>query len=646
MMIMHPQANETGMLSSSEAGISPSLVPFPPSLVAALREPAILIAASEWTLARDLLSVPVTLLPLERDPEAGLVVHIDGQRVPLPALPPHCLAAIAFTEEGAADLQAAIDAAPGGESGPFVTRMDPGDAMALAIAVVSGSTGLLRRQAGLLTDSLRNLGQLRVAHEDHQARLAALEAFIARDNRQDFDCVFAEAPAPDATTRLGTEANMRRLTQLLPVASRGVSAIALHLADAPLIPDAVLDIRLTSMEDGQERAAWRLPVHSLTPGWQVLGLERALTGLSRTLRLSVEVSGGTVALALGAWQPLAEFRAIGEDGAALAPRSLAFQVWTGLPGVMPPRTGIDHVGAEASGHGFEEVFLPVAAIALTRDGSTATRRALADDSLPCDTARVGIALGCLAGALPAGTMIVQAIGHAAPGSVAFALAAAPSPEAALAMAEQDLPATGWSGWVDSDAEGAAPLRLFLAAEGGEATDLFVLTRRTGPGAPLPARLVGLRATVAAEHLVATRKSPPEAPAEAATEVLIPAGDFSGNGFHALEGEGARAWRWLGADVKLRLTAVPRGARMVEVLIAAAAPGLTEGSLSCCVNGVPSEARFIGTLEDGLCALIPIPAVSHRRDRTLVLDLAFGRAHKPTGDSRMLSVACTGVRITA
>ena len=63
MLITHPQATETGMLSSSEASIAP-LATMPPALVAALREPAILIAAAEWTLARDLLAVPVPVLAL------------------------------------------------------------------------------------------------------------------------------------------------------------------------------------------------------------------------------------------------------------------------------------------------------------------------------------------------------------------------------------------------------------------------------------------------------------------------------------------------------------------------------------------------------------------------------------------------------
>lgn len=652
MLITHPQAAATGMLSSNEAGISPAaLAALPPSLVAALREPTILIAAAEWTLARDLMAVPVTLLPLERDPEAGLIVHADGQRVPLPALPPICLAAIAFTDEGAADLEAAIAGAPGSEAAPHVTRMEPGDAMALAVAIVAGSTSLLRRQAGLLTDSLRSLGHLRVAHEDHQARLAALEAYVARDNRQDFDCVFAEPPVADTALRLGSDANIRRITQLLPVASRGVSAIAIHLAETPLTPDAVLDIRLTSIEDGQERAAWRIAAPRLSPGWQVLGLDRALIGLSRTLSLSVEVSGGTIALGLGARQPLPSFRVLDEEGAAPAPRSLAFKVWTGLPGVMPPLTEIDHLaGAEDLGPGFEQVSLPFASIELTRDGATLTRRALSDDSLPCDTARNGIALGRLAGALPAGTLLAQATGRAtAPaGSIAFALAAAASPEAALALAEQVEPATFWSGWVAIDESGSAPLHLFVPADGAAPSDLYVLTRRTTPGeaAPVSARLTGLGATVAATRMATARPAPPEIPAEAPAELLVSARDFSGQGFHALEGEGDNAWRWLGADVKLRLQAVPRDARVIEVQIAATAPGLTEGSLGCSVNGAPSEAHFVGSLEEGLVARIPIPAVAHRRDRVLVLDLAFGRAHKPAGDSRMLSVACTGLRISA
>lgn len=655
MLITHPQPTETGMLSSTEAGTS-SLAVLPPALVAALREPALLIAAAEWTLARDLLAVPVPVLPLEHDAEEGLMVHIDGQRIPLPALPPLCLAAIAFTDEGAEALQAAIEASTGGDAGPVVTRMEPGDAMGLAIAVVSGSTALLRRQATVLTNSLRSLGQMRIAHEDHQHRLAALEAFVARDNRQDFDLAFAEEPTSDedCALRIGVDANLRRLTQLLPVASRGVSAIALHLASTPFSTEAIATIRLTSLEDGIERAAWRVRGQDMAPGWQVLGLDRAITGLSRTLSLSVEVTGGTFALSLGGHQPLPAFRVGGEDPGSLAPRSLAFKVWTGLPGVMPPVNAIDHLSGGDAGQGFEDVVVAAEAIELTRDGATTTRQAFDDDSLPCDPAREGITIGRLPGALPAGTMLAQGLGRVLGGAegVEFALAAAASAEAALALAQGVMPEAGWSGWVESGADGTAALHLFLAAGEAGARDLFVLTRRLGAGRGTPprARLGGLRATVAAAQAIGVRATPTETGAafddEAEpAEMLVAARDFRGTGFHSLEGAGENAWRWLGADVTLRLAQLPRQARRIEVMIAATIPGLADGSLTCAVNGVPTAASFAGTATGGTVALIPIPPAARRRDRAVTLDLSFGRAQQPPGDSRVLSVACTGLRIT-
>jgi hypothetical protein len=653
----HPPANETGLLSSIEPVLDHRAAPtaLPPSLVAALREPAILIAAAEWTLARDLLAVPVPVLAIEQTSAEGVIVHVDGQRIPLPALPPLCLAAIAFTDEGAEALQAAIEAAPGGDAGPLVTRMQPGDALGLAIAVVAGSSGLLRRQAALLANSLRSLGQLRATHDDQQQRLAALEAFIARDNRQDFDCVFDESPAigEDTTLRIGTDANLRRLTQLLPVASRGVSAIALHLARTPLSPQAVVQIRLTSLEDGLERASWRLAASSLRPGWQVLGVDRAISGLARTLSLSVEVAGGTLAFSLGGPQPLPGFRVAGEDGAALAPRSLAFKVWTGLPGVLPPLTAIDRLaGADDLGQGYEDIRLTPEAIELTRDGATTTRAAFDDDSLPCDPAREGITLGRLPGALRPGTLVVQALGRVLGGAaeaVEFALAASPSANAALALAGIDGPAAGWSGWTAVEADGTAKLRLFLAAGEAAAQDLHILTRQTSPGGGTPprARIAGLRATIDAVAAGAHRAAPTgpgEQDAAPTGETLVPARDFRGSGFHALEGSGEHAWRWLGAEATLRLADIPRQARRIEILIAAAAPGLAEGSIACTINGTPTEARFTSSAESGLAAVIEIPPVARRRDRSLLLQLAFGRAHQPAGDSRVLSLACTGLRI--
>ena len=673
LIAQHPPSGDQVMLASPEAGPGSNALPpgLPPSLVAAMREPVLLIAAIEWALARDVLAVPVPVLAIEHDATLGLLLHAEGSRFPLPAMPPLCVAAIAFTDEGEAALRIAIDQAPGGETVPAIARMQPGDAMGLATAVVSGTTAVLRRQAALLTGSLRSLGQMRAAHEDHQGRLAQLEAYVARDNRQDFDEVFAEQPAggEDAAIRLGRGANLGGLNQLLPIASRGVSAIALHLDAAPAMRDAVLVVRLTSLEDGQERAAWRLTADRLKAGWQVLGLERALTGLSRTLRLAVEVPEGTLALSLGGNQPLPAFRVSGEDGTALAPRSLAFRVWTGLPGVMPPVTGIDHAeGSEDLGQGWEEVPVLPDSIELSRDGASATRRALDDDSLPCDPARAGVTLGRMAGALPAGTLVAQATGRIvgeATEPVEFALAAATTAAAALDLSGQDRPAIGWSGWVMADEDGLAPLRLFQA-EGTEARDLFVLTRRMpgAEGTPPRARIGGLRATVAAAQ--AGQVQAREAPATGATpsslaplveeadetevaDAFVPARDFRGTGFHSLEGGGDRTWRWLGADVNLKLDNVSRHATRIEVLIAATAPGLTEGAITCSVNGVPTRANFATTADGGdggLTALIPLPQAARRRDRSVVLDLAFGRAHQPPGDGRVLSVACTGLRISA
>jgi hypothetical protein len=438
------------------------------------------------------------------------------------------------------------------------------------------------------------------------------------------------------------------------VASRGVSAIALHLAPTPFSPEAVATIRLSSLEDGIERATWRLAARDLKPGWQVLGLDRAITGLSRTLSLAVEVTGGTLAISLGGHQPLPSFRVSGEDTGAMAPRSLAFKVWTGLPGVMPPVTGVDHLADAAdAGQGFEDVALVAEAIELTRDGATSTRHAFDDDSLPCDPAREGITLGRLPAALPAGTMLAQAIGRVVGGAegVDFALAAAPSAEAALALAQGAMPEEGWSGWVASGADGTAPLHLFLAADADGARDLFILTRRLGASRATPprARLGGLRATIAATQAIGLSKAPAAAVEVAdddsgAAEMLVGARDFRGTGFHALEGAGEHAWRWLGADVSLRLAQVPRQARLIELSIAATTPGLTDGSLTCAINGVPTEASFAGTAQGGTVALIAIPPAARRRDRAVTLDLSFGRAQQPPGDSRVLSVACTGLRI--
>jgi hypothetical protein len=616
----------------------------PPALLAALKEPSVLFPAAEYQLARDLLSVPLPALAIEHDPMGGVVVHLDGQRVPLPACPPLCVAVLAFTEEGEAAMRSALDALPGADAAPAVTRLEPGDTMALAAAVIGASHGLLRRQAGQLASALRSVTQLRAQHEEQQQRLAALEAFVSRDNRQDFDCVFAEAPAEDGTPplRLGEEAGQHQVAQLLPVASRGVSAIALHLAEAPRSPEAVLVARLTSLEDGRERASWRIPAGELQRGWQVLGLDAALTGLPRTLRLSVEVSAGSLALSLGAVQPLPAFRLEDGDGSAIGRRSLAFKVWAGLPGVMPPLPELDHIeGAVGTAEGFEDV--PVTPDRIHIAG--ATRRALADGALPCQAEAGAVMLGTIPAGLPRGAMLLRAagLGHEAE----FALATGDAAQA-LALGEAEAPAAaGWSGWIAADPDGVAELRMFCEPDRRAASDLHVLVRGMD-GEAVRARLSDIVATVAlADAFAQPAADPAEAPAEGAEMLRIGAAEFRGSGFHNLEGAGERSWRWFGRQVSLTLQGAPRGAEAIEMAIVATAPGLTAGSIAATVNGMPAGLTLTGTLQEGgMLARIDIPREARRSDRSLALGLTFGRCHQPPGDGRTLSIAVTDVSVAA
>lgn len=199
-------------------------------------------------------------------------------------------------------------------------------------------------QAGLAVTALRSLAELRRVREDQQQRLTALEDFITASNRQPHELAFAEAQDPESTQlELGGRDRPLSVSQLLPVPSLGVSAIALHLGQPSLTDIAELTVTLETVEDGMEHATWRVPPESQGAGWIMLGLERGIPGLRRTLRLVLRVPRfqGTALLSLGSPQPLPMFRVCGEGGAPLAPASLAFQVWTGLPGVPPPPDAVD-----------------------------------------------------------------------------------------------------------------------------------------------------------------------------------------------------------------------------------------------------------------------------------------------------------------
>jgi hypothetical protein len=611
--------------------------------------PCILVAAADLPRAGALAAFPLPILPVSLDDHGHPVVcHPDGTS-PLPALPPLALVALAFSAEGAALLRL-LPAELGDPAGaPPLAELPPDSPIEAALALLGGAEALLRRHAGLLTSTLRSLAELRVVHDDHQRRLAELESVLSRANRQELELAFDEPPvAESGTLRLAAGETLR---QLLPVASRGVAAVALHLADAPGPVGGSLLVALESLEDGVRHASWHLPLGGLGAGWQVLGLPRGIPGLRRSLRLSVSLAGeGEASLSLGDLQPLPMFRAEDVAGVPLAAASLAFRVLAGLPGLPPPRQALDHLAAEAEdGPGFEEVPLPA-------DGAQSllgpipgrpmalVAEAEAESALLLDLPEGALALAALPGALPGGTVLVQAEALLEAGEAAeFALAAGHAPEEVLRLAEAgEGPAPGWSGWLPV-AEALATLRLTCPAEPAP-RDLMLLCRAAPGTGALRARLQALRATLAVAPRPAERALPPEpAAAGAPPPLAIPAEALRGRGLHELERAGGAAWRWLQPEAVIELDGLAPGYRQAVLDLPGLAPAIPGARLSATANGHAAEA-VLEEGEAGATLRIALPRQARRGGRRLRLALSFGRAHTPPGEQRMLAAACAGLRL--
>jgi len=584
-----------------------------------------------------------------------------GRETRLASPPALCLGLLGASDAGMATLaEFATWVATCGSAVPAPLRLTADNLPAATAQVAKASIAVLLQQAALLTSTLGSLATLRAVRDDQQQRLSTLEAFLARRNTQPFELAFSEPPDDaQAELALGGAGGAAQVCQLLPVSSRGVAGIALHVAVAP--PDAgALEVTLTSCEDDQLCGAWTVPPEQLSTGWLVLGLDAALVGLNRSLRLCVRPAtpGGRAALSLGRQQPLPMFRATaGPDGAALADRSLAFRVWAGLPGLTPPAHAIDRLPDGAAPlMGFSE--LPIDARGL-RLAAAPKEPFKGDRVLPLvheaaiavHPPRHGITIALLPGALAAETILASAevsLGNAQSAPVQVALAALVDLAAVQAAAASGgPPGIGWSGWTSVVADSQAQIRLSMPAGPGPPRDLALLARMQEPGSNAFAwtKFKRLTATLlTCEVASAIEPEPAQPPRLLSGPVMLAPLAMQGEGFYSVEGDDQRSWRWFGPDTTLLLRDIPPEVGSVTLLIASAALGVALEGLQITVNGTAMAATIRAEPDGGWRLLIPVPAPLIRPEGVVRLRIVSANAHAPPGDARTLAIACIGLLI--
>lgn len=361
---------------------------------------------------------------------------------------------------------------------------------------------LLTSQADCITGLAREVAQFRISNETLQNNFRAAEGVLERKGLQPYDLDFVNEPA-DSHINVLKDASLKRVTQVLPVGSTGVSAVGIHLATVPPRSNGFLKAQITSLEDGVLLGTWSVPIADLHRGWNVFGFERSLTGLPRTLELSVAVAGGNAdlpCLSLGVPQPVERFRVHdSESRQALADASLALQVWAGLADVALPSWATYWSSHPKSGVGpdvplRQEVIAPDILSFATHDNADqvqfsfdAVQALISERAVSCHPPANGITIARLPGACPAGALRVSAtalVDNAQAQDVEFALVTTTTGERAREIfSGQSTPIAGesFSAWVKVSPMDKKSVNAFIGQPVARWQDIFIATRMAEPG---------------------------------------------------------------------------------------------------------------------------------------------------------------------
>jgi Family of unknown function (DUF6212) len=427
------------------------------------------------------------------DDGLGFRLHHPGTApAPLTRLPGNCAALLALEPEHLAmlvDFRGTLTKL-GARHLPepaLVKTLDP-------IALIGQIAASMQRLVTAIAEHAATLSgevvRLRRANEDLQHRFAGLEAFVARRGLQPCDLAFESEP-DQAGGDVLDGLQFTGIAQILPTASTGIVAFGLHVWSGGT-GDAPVRITLETLEDGLTVGQWSLPSGALEAGWHAFSLPRTLSGPRRTLQVTISFDNslGRPVFSAGALQPLPRYQMTETPGGdILAPRNLAFRVWSGVPGVSSPELD----GAWPAETAAAKQFGPRER-SLRRDELSrvvlGNRHEMPDDFEPvtlhqaplgvfCHPPREGRTVAVLPGVLPPTAMRVSArvrIASERAKDIAFRLAVgragaegAPSQEIAH------------SDWVTVQAGEEKSLALFLPPGSEPTPDLFLMTRMAEEG---------------------------------------------------------------------------------------------------------------------------------------------------------------------
>ena len=288
----------------------------------------------------------VYFLKIDSKLESGYLVGSNTKVAEIELLesviaPNFFLAAIAFSEAGKQELTKLIDwwsskSIP--QSIPQLIIIDEPEAAQLRsdfwrqmyLRVAQQNLDTSKRIATLQRQYLG----LRKLHEDMQNAFSTVEAYLSKAKLPPIQLAF-DTPLTDKSVEPFEINNSHSLIlkQLLPVSSRGLAAIELHIARTDPEARGDLIVSLKACEDKTANTVWQIPYQQLSPGWRGLDLPHIDLGRKRDVELIVEWQtkiGSAPSLSLSKQQPILESRAYNDE--ITLENSLAIRIWQGLPG--------------------------------------------------------------------------------------------------------------------------------------------------------------------------------------------------------------------------------------------------------------------------------------------------------------------------
>ncbi|MCU0524013.1 MAG: tetratricopeptide repeat protein [Elainella sp. Prado103] len=192
--------------------------------------------------------------------------------------------------------------------------------------------GETRQMAQRLSTLQQQYLELRTLHENLHNTFVSVEAFLSQAKLPPLQLAF-EYQASKKQIFPETKQGVYWLRQLLPIPSRGLAQVEIHIAQTYLHARGHLTIALWVPEANSDLARWEIPYEHLQTGWLALDLPQIDAGYRRDVELVIEWHtqlGPAPRLSLGDLQPIPEAQLL--TGDRHFDRSLAFRLWTGLPG--------------------------------------------------------------------------------------------------------------------------------------------------------------------------------------------------------------------------------------------------------------------------------------------------------------------------